>query len=272
MTSRSLKTAMLVIYAFTCVACTTQPINAQAPSGVPKAIPLDEKSAARYAVVDVLEQTFTVYEGGKVVLTSACGTGRSFQKGDANYTPTGNFKIKYHDPDYVNRKGQPMPNAMCIVEEDGIFIHGTASKLWMKNPDGTLKGIPQSGGCIRLPKGVDEKVFNLLKDGDLVIIKEADPADVADKLGVAKFFFDQGDDNFPIMKILLPSPSAKDIAEAREAFIQKNLFILWASGPTRPKDHSKLYVGFPNMPEETWVPFKKFCSLILKPGEKLDID
>ena len=272
MTTSSLKTAMLVIYAFTCVACTTQSINAQAPDSVPKAIPLDEKSAARYAVVDILEQTFTVYEGGKAVLTQPGGTGRSFQKGDENHTPTGEFKVTDHDKDYINRKGQSMPFAMCIQEEDGIFIHGTSSKTWLKNPDGTLKGIPQSGGCIRLPEGVAEKAFKLLKRGDRVTIIEADPADVADRLGVAKFFSDQGGDNFPIMKILLPSPSAKDITEAREAFIQKNLFILWTSGPTRPKDHSKLYVGFPNMPEETWVPFKKFCSLILKPGEKLDID
>ena len=124
-----------------------------------------ERSAAGpvIVIVSIPDQRVHVYRNGIRIAASSCSTGKPGHR-----TPTGVFKIlqkdKFHrSSTYSNA---PMPN-MNRLTWSGIALHA-----------GNLPGYPASHGCVRLPFGFAEKLFDKTRIGMRVIISPLDAAPV----------------------------------------------------------------------------------------------
>lgn len=121
--------------------------------------------------INLTEQTAAFYKGTKLVGVSAISSGR-----EGFGTPTGSYKIMEKDPDHVSSlygdyvdaagniiqkdidtskdpkppgaiyKGAPMPHFMRVT--GGVGMH-----------EGFLPGVPDSHGCIRMPKEMAETFY-----------------------------------------------------------------------------------------------------------------
>ena len=110
-------------------------------------------------VVSLKLQRVTVYDNMNIIATSAISSGRV-----GNPTPLGVFSVlekqKMH---HSNLYGDaPMPN-MQRITWSGVAMHA-----------GVLPGYPASHGCIRLPHGFAQRLYNLTKTGARVIVTRDD--------------------------------------------------------------------------------------------------
>ena len=108
-------------------------------------------------IVSVPDQRVHVYRNGVRIAASSCSTGKPGHR-----TPTGVFTIlqkdKHHRSSTYN--GAPMPN-MNRLTWSGIALHA-----------GQLPGYPASHGCIRLPMGFSERLFQVTRLGMTVVIAD----------------------------------------------------------------------------------------------------
>lgn len=237
---------------------------------IPLAIPA-ELLGKKGAHVNKSTQTITVYsKQGKVLFEDICGTGALFAKInkrtgeveqlDTPKSPKGKpFTIFKKNPAHVNADGVGMPFSLFFF--NGCAIHGNHNFVSFKK-----RGIPQSGGCVRLPMDSAEKVYNLLDVGDPVVVTGiAD--DFMSTLGLDHLFNTETAGKQEDLKFLvdLPNPSKEEIAAARKAWLDGLILV---EDPRDSRKRSEMWVRYPSMPETTRMNFLKFENIILTPQEK----
>lgn len=85
----------------------------------------------------------------------------------ATPTPTGDFKVLLKDKKHISGiSGLIMPLSLRFY--NGYYLHGLPTTL-----SGRIIDTPYSNGCVRLPSGVDEEVFNWADIGTKVQIYKA---------------------------------------------------------------------------------------------------
>ncbi|KAF1708357.1 L,D-transpeptidase [Pseudoxanthomonas sacheonensis] len=118
------------------------------------------------AVVSLTEQRVYAYRNGLLIGASTVSTGRAGYE-----TPTGVFTILQKDRDHhssiYNNASMPFTQRLTW---GGIALHA-----------GGLPGYPSSHGCVHLPSGFAEKLFDASPMGMTVVVAEQgkSPADVA---------------------------------------------------------------------------------------------
>jgi len=114
-------------------------------------------------VVSLDDQMGYVYRNGVQIGRSTVSTGKP-----GHDTPTGVFTILQREKEHYSSlyNSAPMPN-MQRLTWGGIAMHA-----------GYLPGYPASHGCIRLPRGFSEKLYDTLHKGATVVItkKNARPS------------------------------------------------------------------------------------------------
>lgn len=109
-------------------------------------------------VVSLEEQSVHVYRNGIAIGSSPISSGRS-----GHPTPTGVFTILQKEREHRSNlyDDAPMPY-MERLTWDGVALHA-----------GTLPGYPASHGCVRLPHGFAERLFDVTTRGDTVVVADA---------------------------------------------------------------------------------------------------
>jgi len=119
---------------------------------------------ALMAVVSIKSQHVTIYDADGWILRAPVSTGTKGRE-----TPSGVFTVLQKDKDHRSNLYDDawMPN-MLRITWSGIALHG-----------GPLPGYPASHGCIRMPYGFADKLFDKVKLGMRVIIapNDAEPVE-----------------------------------------------------------------------------------------------
>ncbi len=136
------------------------------------------------AIVSLKSQQVTIYDADGWIMRAPVSTGIRGRE-----TPAGVFSVVEKDKDHHSNLYDDawMPN-MLRITWSGIALHG-----------GPLPGYAASHGCIRMPYGFAEKLFDKVEVGMRVIITPSDmaPVEIADP------------------KLFEPSPAALAAAPAR---------------------------------------------------------
>src|SRR5476649_627458 len=147
--------AMLVLTALTVDAAARQarpapPTEATAPRDAGEPI---------MAIVSIKSQQVTFYDADGWILRAPVSTGTTGRE-----TPAGVFAVLEKDKDHHSTLYDDawMPN-MQRITWNGIALHG-----------GPLPGYAASHGCVRMPYGFAEKLFNKTRIGMRVIISPTD--------------------------------------------------------------------------------------------------
>jgi len=129
------------------------------------------QSSNKLIRINLATKSIILFENGELLKSSkivAAGHPR------ATPTPTGNFKILLKDADHISGlSGLVMPWSLRFY--DGYFLHGLPYTR-----SGKIIDTPYSNGCIRLPAGLDQEVFNWADIGTQVqvynsrLVKTAD--------------------------------------------------------------------------------------------------
>ncbi|MGB6752385.1 MAG: L,D-transpeptidase family protein, partial [Xanthobacteraceae bacterium] len=132
-----------------------QPVEAKAPR--PAAEPI-------MAIVSIKSQQVTFYDADGWILRAPVSTGTTERE-----TPAGVFAVVEKNKDHHSSLYEDawMPNLLRITW-NGIALHG-----------GPLPGYAASHGCVRMPYGFAEKVFDKAPMGMRVIISPTDTEPVA---------------------------------------------------------------------------------------------
>ena len=117
--------------------------------------------------VDLDARVISVFRGGHEIGAAAALLGTK-----KHPTPLGTFKILTKEKDNVSEKydNAPMPWSLRLTWS-GIMIHGSL-----------VENGYASHGCVGVPDAFAEKLFNIAKLGDKVIITRGEAAAVGDKL------------------------------------------------------------------------------------------
>ncbi|WP_237487370.1 L,D-transpeptidase family protein [Parapontixanthobacter aurantiacus] len=116
--------------------------------------------------VDLKRQLVSAFRGGHEI-----GTAVILYGADGNETPTGRFPIKRKSEDYRSRtyNNAPMPYSLWLTD-DGVALHGSKVE-WGR----------ATHGCVGVPVGFAEKLFEVADSGDVVqIVDDAGDAPVPD--------------------------------------------------------------------------------------------
>jgi chemotaxis protein histidine kinase CheA len=148
------------------------PANAAAKQAPPAAPPTQETAPREagepiMAIVSIKSQHVTIYDAEGWILRAPVSTGTTGRE-----TPAGVFSVVEKDKDHHSSlyDDAAMPN-MQRITWSGIAMHG-----------GPLPGHPASHGCIRLPYGFAENLFDKTRLGMRVVItpNDAEPVDFSD--------------------------------------------------------------------------------------------
>ena len=147
----------------------TTALTADAAASQPRPAPPKEATAPReagepiMAIVSIKTQQVTFYDAEGWILRAPVSTGVKDRE-----TPAGVFAVIEKDKDHHSSMYDDawMPN-MQRITWNGIALHG-----------GPLPGYAASHGCVRMPFGFAEKLFNKTRIGMRVIISPNDAAPV----------------------------------------------------------------------------------------------
>src|SRR5271167_3373655 len=158
-----------VIVTFAAIAALTA-LAADAETRQSRPAPPTEATAPRHAgepimaIVSIKSQQVTFYDGDGWILRAPVSTGTKGRE-----TPAGVFAVLEKDLDHHSSLYDDawMPN-MQRITWNGIALHG-----------GPLPGYAASHGCVRMPYGFAEKLFDKTQIGMRVIISpiDAEPVD-----------------------------------------------------------------------------------------------
>jgi len=119
---------------------------------------------ALMAIVSIKSQHVTIYDADGWILRAPVSSGTKGRE-----TPSGIFTVLQKDKDHHSNLYDDawMPN-MLRITWSGIALHG-----------GPLPGYPASHGCVRMPYGFAEKLFDKVRMGMRVIIapNDAEPVE-----------------------------------------------------------------------------------------------
>ena len=140
-------------------------LNADAAARQARPAPLTEATAPRdagepiMAIVSIKTQQVTFYDAGGRILRAPVSTGITGRE-----TPAGVFAVIEKDKDHHSTMYDDawMPN-MQRITWNGVALHG-----------GPLPGYAASHGCVRMPYGFAEKLFETTRIGMRVIISPND--------------------------------------------------------------------------------------------------
>jgi L,D-transpeptidase catalytic domain len=140
-------------------------LTADAAAGQARPAPPTEATAPRdagepiMAIVSIKSQQVTFYDSDGWILRAPVSTGTTGRE-----TPAGVFAVLERDKDHHSTLYDDawMPN-MQRITWNGIALHG-----------GPLPGYPASHGCVRMPYGFAEKLFERTRIGMRVIISPND--------------------------------------------------------------------------------------------------
>jgi len=115
------------------------------------------------AIVSIKSQHVTIYDANGWILRAPVSSGTRGRE-----TPSGVFTVVQKDKDHHSNLYDDawMPN-MLRITWSGIALHG-----------GPLPGYPASHGCVRMPYGFADKLFDKVRIGMRVIIAPNDPEPV----------------------------------------------------------------------------------------------
>src|SRR6476469_4677140 len=144
-------------------------LTADAAAGQARPVPPTEATAPRdagepiMAIVSIKSQQVTFYDADGWILRAPVSTGIKERE-----TPAGVFAIVEKDKDHHSTLYDDawMPN-MQRITWNGLALHG-----------GPLPGYAASHGCVRMPYGFAEKLFDKTRIGMRVIISPNDAAPV----------------------------------------------------------------------------------------------
>src|SRR5262245_41989739 len=150
-------------------ALTALTADAQTQTREPRAVQAKEAIAPRaagellMAIVSIKSQQVTFYDADGWILRAPVSTGT-----EGRETPAGVFAIVERKPDHRSNMYDDawMPHLQRITW-NGIALHG-----------GPLPGYAASHGCVRMPFGFAEKLFDKTRIGMRVIISPNDAAPV----------------------------------------------------------------------------------------------
>jgi L,D-transpeptidase catalytic domain len=143
-----------------------------------------EAGEAIMAIVSIKSQKVTIYDADGWILSAPVSTGTKGRE-----TPAGVFAVVEKDKDHRSNMYDDawMPN-MLRITWNGIALHG-----------GPLPGYPASHGCVRMPFGFAEKLFDKVRMNTRIIISPNDAEPVA----------------FSHPALFVPNPEALAAARAR---------------------------------------------------------
>ena len=135
----------------------------QRPAAPTEAVAPREAGEPIMAIVSIKSQQVTFYDAEGWILRAPVSTGTTGRE-----TPAGVFAVLEKDPDHHSSMYDDawMPN-MQRITWNGIALHG-----------GPLPGYAASHGCVRMPYGFAEKLFDKTRIGMRVIISPNDAAPV----------------------------------------------------------------------------------------------
>jgi len=133
------------------------------PAQIPEAAAPREAGEPIMAIVSIKSQQVTFYDADGWILRAPVSTGTKTRE-----TPAGVFAVIEKDKDHHSTLYDDawMPN-MLRITWNGIALHG-----------GPLPGYAASHGCVRMPYGFAEKVFDKAEIGMRVIISPDDAAPI----------------------------------------------------------------------------------------------
>jgi lipoprotein-anchoring transpeptidase ErfK/SrfK len=158
------------------------------PSFAQVAQPSPTPRAKRTVVVSVLDRKLAVLEDGDVIAIFPVAVG-----GETSPSPTGEFQIvsrvsnpTYYKPGTVipSGKDNPIGTRWVGLSQKGYGIHGTNAPRSI--------GHAASHGCIRLRNRDMEKLFTMLRVGDVVQIHGERDDEVAQAFGEYEEVVDAG--------------------------------------------------------------------------------
>jgi lipoprotein-anchoring transpeptidase ErfK/SrfK len=141
--------------------------------------PDDEDESDRTVLVSLVDRKLAVIEDGVVIATFQVAVGT-----DVTPSPTGEFKVvsRVENPTYYRPgnvipagKNNPVGTRWLGLSQKGYGIHGT-------NAPGSI-GHAASHGCIRLRNSDVEKLFTMVRVGDMVTIRGERDEEVAQVFG-----------------------------------------------------------------------------------------
>jgi lipoprotein-anchoring transpeptidase ErfK/SrfK len=141
------------------------PANAAArPARSTETVAPRDAGEALMAIVSIKSQHVTIYDADGWILRAPVSSGTKGRE-----TPAGVFTVLQKDKDHHSNLYDDawMPN-MLRITWSGIALHG-----------GPLPGYPASHGCVRMPYGFAEKLFDKVRMGMRVIIapNDAEPVE-----------------------------------------------------------------------------------------------
>jgi lipoprotein-anchoring transpeptidase ErfK/SrfK len=151
---------------------TTSPADAQAKKAAARPAQPAEATAPRQAgeaimaIVSIKSQKVTIYDADGWILSAPVSTGTKGRE-----TPAGVFAIVEKNKDHRSNMYDDahMPN-MLRITWNGIALHG-----------GPLPGYAASHGCVRMPFGFAEKLFDKMRMNTRIIISpnDAEPVEIS---------------------------------------------------------------------------------------------
>ncbi|HZO47833.1 MAG TPA: L,D-transpeptidase family protein [Xanthobacteraceae bacterium] len=134
------------------------------PAQAPEATAPRQAGEAIMAIVSIKSQRVTIYDADGWVLSAPVSTGTKGRE-----TPAGVFAVVEKNKDHRSNMYDDawMPN-MLRITWNGIALHG-----------GPLPGYAASHGCVRLPFGFAEKLFDKIRMNTRIIISPNDAEPVA---------------------------------------------------------------------------------------------
>jgi lipoprotein-anchoring transpeptidase ErfK/SrfK len=161
-----------------------QSAEATAPRQAGEATAPRKAGEAIMAIVSIKSQKVTIYDADGWILSAPVSTGTKGRE-----TPAGIFAVVEKNKDHRSNMYDDawMPN-MLRITWNGIALHG-----------GPLPGYPASHGCVRMPFGFAEKLFDRMRMNTRIIISPNDAEPV----------------EFSHPALFVPNPEALAAARAR---------------------------------------------------------
>ncbi len=118
--------------------------------------------------VDLEARVISIFRGGYEIGAAAVMLGT-----DDHPTPTGKFPILWKQRHNVSEKygNAPMPWSMFLTR-DGIAIHGGSE----------VENGYASHGCVGVPDEIASRLFDIAKEGDMVVITDGETLQLGDSI------------------------------------------------------------------------------------------
>lgn len=166
--TREWQAAALLAVAAICLPATVTSAKTERPVQITEATAPREAGEPVMAIVSIKTQHVTLYDADGWIYRAPVSTGTTGRE-----TPAGIFAIVEKEKDHHSTMYDDawMPN-MQRITWNGIALHG-----------GPLPGYAASHGCVRMPYGFAEKLFDKTRIGMRVIISpnDAEPVEISHK-------------------------------------------------------------------------------------------